>query len=119
MRVFLTILFLFILGAMLFVTVRASLEQGIFAAGAALMPNRWFQATLADAYFGFVTFYVWVAYRERSWLPRIVWFTLIMLLGNIAMSLYVLHQLRLLPRGAGMSQLLLRRNDTPATHSVA
>ena len=46
-----------------------------------------------DAYFGFITFFCWLAWRERSLGIKIVWFVLIMALGNIAMSLYVLIQL--------------------------
>ena len=33
--------------------------------------NAWTIATLFDAYYGFITFYVWVAYKERRWLPRV------------------------------------------------
>lgn len=54
------------------------------------MRDVWFQATLADAYFGFLSFFVWVAYREKSALARVGWFIGIMLLGNIAMSAYAL-----------------------------
>ncbi len=50
-------------------------------------------ATLHDAYFGFVPFYAWVFYNEQRVLMRILWFLLIMGLGNIAMSFYVLIQL--------------------------
>jgi hypothetical protein len=46
-----------------------------------------------DAYCGFLTFYVWVLFKEARWLPRIGWFIAIMLLGNMAMSAYVLLQL--------------------------
>ena len=50
----------------------------------------WAVATLFDAYFGFVTFYAWVFYKETSWLARMVWFVAIMGLGNIAMNRYPL-----------------------------
>jgi hypothetical protein len=76
--------------------------------GPELLSDPWFHATLADAYFGFITFYVWVFYKERTWVGRIVWFVLIMTLGNIAMSIYMLLQLWRLPRGAGFPELLLR-----------
>jgi hypothetical protein len=57
-------------------------------------PDRyWTIATLMDAYFGFLTFYVWVFFKESRWLPRVAWFIAIMLLGNMAMSAYVLLQL--------------------------
>jgi hypothetical protein len=76
--------------------------------GSELTSDRWFQATLADAYFGFVTFYVWVFYKERNYLLRGVWFVLIMTLGNIAMSIYVLIQLSRWDPATGMDGILLR-----------
>lgn len=53
----------------------------------------WAVATLFDAYFGFITFFVWVCYKELSSARKVIWFVLIMGLGNIAMSAYVLIQL--------------------------
>ena len=50
-------------------------------------------ATLYDAYFAFFTFWLWVAYKEKTVWRRILWLVLILSLGNIAMSLYVLIQL--------------------------
>ncbi len=89
----LKILFGAILAAMLYVTVSASLERGVFEAAAALWPDPWFRATLADAYFGFLTVYVWIAYKEAGWARRALWFLLLMALGNIAIAVYVLIQL--------------------------
>ena len=42
-------------------------------------------------------------YKERRWLPRIVWLIAILLLGNMAMSAYVLLQLRKLPANEPMA----------------
>ena len=53
----------------------------------------WTIATFLDAYFGFLTFYVWVFYKEPRWALRALWFVAIMALGNIAVSAYVLLQL--------------------------
>ena len=86
----------------------ARIERGILEAGRELISDRWFQATLFDAYFGFITFYVWVAYKERTVWSRILWFLLIMCLGNIAMATYMLIQLAVLPCAAPLSSLLLR-----------
>lgn len=88
-RLRLGLLFGAILMGMLLVTVRASLVRSVLSNGH-LMRDVWFQATLADAYFGFLSFFVWVAYREKSALARVGWFIGIMLLGNIAMSAYAL-----------------------------
>jgi hypothetical protein len=71
--------------------------------------NPWFIATLFDAYFGFLWFWLWVAYKETGWIARIVWLALILTLGNIAMASYVLIQLARLPANARIEDLLLRR----------
>lgn len=78
---------------MIAVTTRASCDRNILEALGQLLPDPWFQATMCDAYCSFVTFYVCVAYKERQAWKRIVWFALVMSLGNIAMSAYVLLQL--------------------------
>jgi hypothetical protein len=100
-----------ILAAMLVVTVTASVHQPLWEwGGLQAEPDRWWTwATLADAYFGFLTFYAWVFYKETRATARAAWFVAIMLLGNIAMALYVLRQLAKLPAGAPASQLLLRQ----------
>jgi predicted permease len=114
MRTALMCLFSVVLVGMLAVTTYASLQRNILDAGSAVVADRWFQATLVDAYFGFLTFYVWVAYKESKWFARVIWFVLIMLLGNIAMSVYVLIQLARLRPGEGAEQLLLRRPQAEA-----
>ena len=112
MIVFLRILFAAILLAMLTVTIHASLQQGVFEAGRALWPDPWFRATLADAYFGFITVYVWIAYRECTWFGRALWFLLLMLLGNIAIAVYILNRLFRVPRDAPLEAVLLRQEVT-------
>jgi hypothetical protein len=73
-------------------------------------PDRyWTTATMLDAYFGFTTFYVWVFYKERGWVARVLWFLAIMALGNMAMSSYVLLQLARLGPGQPASDILLAR----------
>src|SRR4051794_35592513 len=95
-RAGLRILFGAILVSMIVVTTWASLRQPVWQWGGLTQEpdNGWTIATLFDAYFGFVTFYVWVAYKEGRKLPRAGWLIAILLLGNMAMSLYVLLQLR-------------------------
>ena len=77
--------------------------------------NPWFIATLFDAYFGFLWFWLWVAYRESGQLARGLWLVLILLLGNMAMAAYVLIAIARLPRGATVGDLLLR----PVGHHAA
>lgn len=109
MKTFLKVLFAAILCWMVFFTVRTSLEQSLFAAMPVYAKNPWAMATLYDAYCGFITFFVWVAYKEVSWLPRVAWFVLIMALGNIAMSAYVLIELFRLRPEDGVDCLLRKR----------
>jgi hypothetical protein len=68
----------------------------------------WFVATLFDAYFGFLWFWAWIAYKETSHLARALWLVLVLGLGNLAMAAYMLLQLRKLPAGAPPERLLLR-----------
>lgn len=91
MKIFLKILFGSIFLFMVVMTIRASLQVPIWKAS--FTGNSWAWATLYDAYFGFVTFFCWVAWQERSLGIKILWFVLIMTLGNIAMSSYMLLQL--------------------------
>ncbi len=105
----LRLLFGAILVSMLVVTIRASLQQSLWDAWPDFAANPWSIATLWDAYFGFLTFFVWVAWREGSTAARVVWFILIMLLGNIAMSIYVLIQLQRLAPGEPATSILGRR----------
>jgi hypothetical protein len=109
MIVFLRILFGLILAAMIGVTTWAGSKRNLFEAGGEIVRNPWGVATLFDAYLGFLTFFVWVAYKERTILARIAWFILIMTLGNIAMAGYVLLKLFGMPANGSVEQLLLRR----------
>jgi hypothetical protein len=72
--------------------------------------NLWTIATLVDAYCGFITFYVWLLWKETRALPRSLWLVAIMLLGNIAMAAYVLRQLGRLAAHDSMDTLLSARN---------
>jgi len=107
----LTTLFSCILLSLLVYSIWAGTHQPVWQWGALTTgPDRyWTIATLMDAYFGFLTFYVWVFYKELRWLPRLLWFIAIMILGNMAMSTYVLMQLlRLRPEQAASSILAAR-----------
>jgi len=109
-RTTLKLLFTLILLGMIAVTAWASHLQPVWQwGGLAPNPDRaWTIATLCDAYCGFLTFYAWVYYKERP-AGRVVWFVLIMLLGNMAMASFMLRELLRLKRGEPAAQLLLRR----------
>jgi predicted permease len=107
---FLRIAFLGVMITMLSVTGWASSSMMFWHTPQAVVLHPWFIATLFDTYFGFLTFWLWLAYRETSWLARILWLIAILLLGNIAMSLYMLLLVWRLPVNASMRDVLLRPN---------
>lgn len=109
MIVFLRIAFACVLITMIIVAVWASLQAAIWQIPKPVIGHPWFIATLYDTYFAFLTFWLWVAYKERGWGARIGWLIGILLLGNIAMAAYMLIQLFRLPTDAKLEQLLLRR----------
>ena len=108
----LKILFGFIFLSLLAYTSFASLQQPVWEwQGLINEPDRWWTiATLIDAYYGFLTFYVWVFYKELSSPSRIGWFVAIMLLGNMAMAAYVLRELARLGPDEPAAAVLTRRN---------
>jgi Protein of unknown function (DUF1475) len=115
----LRLLFLAILASMLCVTTWAGLHCPLFAVPRAVSTHPWFIATLFDAYWGFVTFFVWVCFRETSWNARIAWFLAIMALGNIAMSSYCLAALSQVSGDGKLSDVLTRRRTGTSWLGIA
>jgi hypothetical protein len=99
---------LVVLVAMIGVTTWASLEKPLSEGFRLMFAERWGVATLFDAYFGFLTFYAWVLYKERSLTARALWLGAILFFGNIAMAIYLLNLIRKLPPGATLETFLLR-----------
>jgi hypothetical protein len=93
MKTALKLLFAAIFLWMTVLTIRTSLAVSLWSSWNSFASNPWAVATLYDAYFGFLTFWLWVAYKENTLWSRLLWLILILGLGNIAMSLYVLIQL--------------------------
>lgn len=90
---FLRLFFLVVLGSMLAVTGWASLQQSLLKIPREVYAHPWFIATLFDAYWGFLTFYVWLAWKEQGAAARVLWLLAVLALGNIAMSVYLLDAL--------------------------
>ena len=95
MKAILKFVFAGILLAMLFVTITASLDRNLFD---------------ADAYFGFLIFFVWVAYKEQQVWRKVLWFVLIICLGNLAMASYMLIELFKLGEDESFTTLLTQQN---------
>ena len=112
MRTFLILLFSFIFVFMVLMTARTQLEVSFWDFPRwqpQYRANPWAMATLWDAYFGFTTFFVWVCYKESRMAMRLLWLVLIMALGNIAMSGYVLIQLVRLKPNQPVSHVITER----------
>ena len=110
MATILKLIFATILLSMVAITVMASIDQSISKGVTNLWPNWWFKATLADAYFGFLTVFVWVAYKELHLWRQLLWFAAFMLLGTMAIASYILLELFKLKEGDTVEILLTRRN---------
>ena len=108
MIIFLRILFSIVLASMLWVTSWASMQCALWETPRAVVTHPWFIATMFDTYWGFITFYCWLAYKEPSWIAKVLWLIAVLLLGNIAMSVYILIQLFRVPASAKMQEVLLR-----------
>lgn len=107
---FLRALFLVVIASMLAVTTWASLHTPLFSIPREVFTHPWFIATLFDAYWAFVAFYVWVAWKERSLAARLLWFVSILLLGNISMAAYLLRELFAVPASGPLDEVFTRRN---------
>jgi hypothetical protein len=104
-------IFIFVLISMLCATSWASWQCPLWKTPHEVVGHPWFIATLFDCYFGFLTFYAWLVYKEPGWVGRLGWLLAILLLGNIAMSTYLLITLFRLPPEARIDQVLLRQKN--------
>ena len=95
--------------AMVAVTTWASLEANVLVGFQRLLADRWGIATLFDAYFGFLWFWLWILHKEPSLWRSLLWLLLLFALGNLAMAAYVMVQLARLKPGEGIGTLLLRK----------
>ncbi len=71
----------------------------------------WGLATMFDAYFGFLAFWLYVAWRERSGLSRLAWLVALMLLGNFAIAAYALACLFKAPADADLETIFFTRKQ--------
>lgn len=62
--------------------------------GAKLLAMPWGIVSLVDLYVGFALFSCWIVFREKTWLPSVIWVILMMVLGFWAGALYTLIALQ-------------------------
>jgi hypothetical protein len=101
-----------IMVAMLGVTSWASSVQAIWDWTGHLQPpnHAWTIATLFDAYFGFLVFYAWLAWKERGLAARLGWLVGVLLLGNMAMAAYGIREALRLGPADTFATFLTRRS---------
>jgi len=106
---------------MLATTTCVSLDRNMLSVEQRLADDHWFYTTLAKACIGFLTFYVWGAYKQLTVSRRIVWTALIMTVPNIATSAHIVAQFKHLAHslfneitemGFLLNQLQVRETDT-------
>lgn len=105
LKLIFSLILLTILGA----TLWSSAQMPFWETPQSVVGHPWFIATLVDTYLAFFTYWLWVAYKERSNFVRVAWLLGIFALGNIAMAAYALIQLWRLPPNATVEDFLLRR----------
>lgn len=69
----------------------------------------WGLATMFDAYFGFLAFWLYVAWRERTATARAGWLIALLLLGNFAIAAYALLCLRSAPGETDLGKVFFTR----------
>ena len=69
----------------------------------------WGLATMFDAYFGFLAFWLYTAWRERTVGARLGWLVALLVLGNFAIAAYALLCLRAAPGVTDLGQVFFTR----------
>ena len=105
----LKVIYAIVLIVMIAVTAWSGMHENILAIPPVVLNDVWFKATLFDAYFGFMSFFFWICYREKSLALKVFLFFAIAFLGNIAMAIYALVALFRLKPGDGVQKLFARR----------
>ena len=102
LKVFLTVIWF----GMIYVVISTSLESSLFKEWDYLGAIPWMRATLWDFYANILVIYLWVLYREKSVVIKIVWALLFFSLGSIGSIGYLLIQLFKLKEGDDLSEML-------------
>jgi hypothetical protein len=103
-------LFTFLFLYMTWVVIDTSLRSNLFEQWDFLAGIPWMTATLKDFYTNVAVLYLWVLWKETTAWKRILWLILLVGLGSIATTLYVLIQLFRLKPDDGIRELIIKRN---------
>jgi len=108
MITFLKILFGALFLYMIYVVITTQRQSPLFAEWDHLVQIPWMTATLKDFYTNVIAIFCWIAYKEKNFFIKILWLVLLVTLGSIATTLYILIQLFKLKPGDSLDRLFLR-----------
>src|SRR5476649_2688880 len=100
----LKVLFSLLLVWVCYVVVTTSLQSNLFTNWDFLGTIPWMRATLWDFYTNVVVIYLWLCYKEKTIIAKLLWLILLVTLGSIASCSYVLIQLFRLKPGEGLKE---------------
>ena len=78
---------------MVYTTISTCIASNLFTEWNFLASIPWMKATLIDFYINTVVIFTWIAFRENKWSVRVLYLILLVGLGSMASTLYVLIQL--------------------------
>ena len=106
----LKVVFAVLLLWMIWVVVETSLRSSLIEEWDTLAAIPWMTATLKDFYTNVFVIFLWVCWKEPGVFRKLLWLILLVGLGSIATTFYVLLQLFRLRPGEGIRELIVRRN---------
>jgi hypothetical protein len=78
---------------MVYTTISTSIASNLFAEWDFLASIPWMKATLIDFYVNTIVIFTWISFRENKWSIRILYLILLVFLGSMASTVYVMIQL--------------------------
>ena len=101
-------LFILMFIYMSYVVISTSLESNLLQEWSNLASIPWLVATIKDFYANTIIISLWMFYKEKTWLARLLWLILFVGLGSIATSAYVLMYLFRVSSNDSVEKVLLR-----------
>ncbi len=111
MKNVLIVLFLGLFVLMVYTTISTSLESNLFEEWDFLASIPWMNATLIDFYINTVVIFAWIAFREKNLIKNSIWLILLVCLGSMASTIYVVIQLLKLKNDEPVSNAFLISNS--------
>lgn len=106
----LKIIFSILFAWMCYMVISTSIQSSLIKEWDFLGSIPWMRATLWDFYANVTVIFVWVCYKEKSYLFKFIWLILLIALGSIASCAFVLIQLFKLKPGEGLKEFFSKQN---------